>query len=371
MKAILIGLLFGMFVVLPVSATTFEVDKSTYTQGDTIVLSGTVSPVEPGTSITARILDPPKSGMIAIAVIIPDADGSFSETFKADGILWRLEGTYTMKLLYNMESFETTFDFVFAAPEPESNPEPAPVSEPESKPESKEPKPESKESKPEPKPESKPASKESDPESKPKQESAPESETSPASKDREPKTHIPGFPAQDRSPQYYMDKYDTEADYKAWFDSQFSDMTVESVVGYDQTHIGGFPAPDRSPQYYMDKYDTEADYKAWFDSQFPDETIHQILGFPEPVTLPDWIKNNARWWSMGQISDDDFISGIKFMLENGIIVIPNLPDSQESQNDAIPSWVRDGANWWSADKISEDEFVGMIKYLVESGIIAV
>jgi len=35
--------------------------------------------------------------------------------------------------------------------------------------------------------------------------------------------------------------------------------------------------------------------------------------------IPDWIKNNAKWWSEGKIPDDDFISGIKYLVEQGII----------------------------------------------------
>ncbi len=37
--------------------------------------------------------------------------------------------------------------------------------------------------------------------------------------------------------------------------------------------------------------------------------------------IPAWIKNNADWWSQGLISDDDFLKGIQFMVENGIIIV--------------------------------------------------
>ena len=74
---------------------------------------------------------------------------------------------------------------------------------------------------------------------------------------------------------------------------------------------------------------------------------------------------------MGQISDDDFISGIQFMIENHIIIIPNLPESAASSDGTVPSWVRNNANWWALDKISEKEFVSAIKFLIEKGIIIV
>ena len=35
--------------------------------------------------------------------------------------------------------------------------------------------------------------------------------------------------------------------------------------------------------------------------------------------IPDWIRNNAIWWSEGAISEDDFINGIEFLVQKGIV----------------------------------------------------
>ncbi|MDH3488358.1 MAG: hypothetical protein OEL82_10010 [Nitrosopumilus sp.] len=57
---------------------------------------------------------------------------------------------------------------------------------------------------------------------------------------------------------------------------------------------------------------------------------HGIIQIPETTKsgtsvtsqeIPSWIKNNADWWSQGLISDDDFLKGIQFMVENGIIAV--------------------------------------------------
>jgi hypothetical protein len=37
--------------------------------------------------------------------------------------------------------------------------------------------------------------------------------------------------------------------------------------------------------------------------------------------VPHWVKNNAIWWSEGQLTDDDFLVGIKYLLEKGIILV--------------------------------------------------
>jgi len=40
------------------------------------------------------------------------------------------------------------------------------------------------------------------------------------------------------------------------------------------------------------------------------------------MNIPGWIKNNAQWWAQNQITDEDFASGIEYMIKDGIIDIP-------------------------------------------------
>ncbi len=37
--------------------------------------------------------------------------------------------------------------------------------------------------------------------------------------------------------------------------------------------------------------------------------------------IPDWIKGNAGWWAAGQIDDNTFVSGIQWLITNGIMKI--------------------------------------------------
>ena len=174
---------------------------------------------------------------------------------------------------------------------------------------------------------------------------------------------------------------------------------------------------DKDPQSYVDRYNTESTYKNWFDSNFPDYTIYEAVGLAEPAKekVPAWIKNNAEWWSKGQIDDGTFVSGIQFLMTKKIIDIPDLPEQASEKarlsfvdpqkdpqsyidrynNEAsykewfdenypdytigeavgipepIPGWIKNNAKWWADGQISEDDFVGGIKWLVEQGIIKV
>jgi len=186
---------------------------------------------------------------------------------------------------------------------------------------------------------------------------------------------IPNFPSFDKTPQYYIDRYNHDQNYKSWFDSQFPFNSINDVVGYTLTTLDGFPSLDKSPQYYLDKYHNidgkNPNYKSWFDSNFPNSSIYNILGYVEPVSVPDWIRNNAEWWAIGEIPDYEFVAGIEYMLDKNIIMISNISPSGNISEDQIPEWIRNSAHWWSQDLISEDEFVSSLKFLIQEGIIVI
>ena len=42
---------------------------------------------------------------------------------------------------------------------------------------------------------------------------------------------------------------------------------------------------------------------------------------PAETSIPGWIKNNAGWWADGQIDDSSFVSGLQWLISNGIMKI--------------------------------------------------
>ena len=85
--------------------------------------------------------------------------------------------------------------------------------------------------------------------------------------------------------------------------------------------------------------------------------------------VPDWIKNNAGWWSNSAINDDSFIQGIQFLIKEKILNVSSTVI--ESEGDAkIPQWVKNNAAWWSEGVTSEEDFLNGIEYLIENGIIS-
>ena len=93
------------------------------------------------------------------------------------------------------------------------------------------------------------------------------------------------------------------------------------------------------------------------------------------TVLPDWVKNSARWWADGLISDGDFTQTIQYLIQNKIMVIPvgdlDYSDLLVTDYEPIPEWIQNNAGWWADGLISDGDFISGIKYLVEQGIIEV
>ena len=97
-------------------------------------------------------------------------------------------------------------------------------------------------------------------------------------------TNIENFPDPKKDPEYYIERYNSETEYKKWFDALFPNESIESIVNYKKTHIEGFPDNSKSPEYYIEKYYSEYVYKKWFDDNFPRERISNIVGINEEDT---------------------------------------------------------------------------------------
>ena len=94
-----------------------------------------------------------------------------------------------------------------------------------------------------------------------------------------------------------------------------------------------------------------------------------VIVMSDFLQIPTWIKNTAEWWANDQISDDDFVKSMKFLIQNDIMKIPSIPESSGDGETKIPSWIKNRAQWWSEDKLTDSDFVNGIKFLIENGIL--
>ena len=85
-------------------------------------------------------------------------------------------------------------------------------------------------------------------------------------------------------------------------------------------------------------------------------------------SIPKWVKNNAGWWVDEQIDDEAFVAGIQYMINNGIMYVPNT-DSVNSSVTEIPDWIKNNVGWWADNQISDDDFVKAMEWLITNGVI--
>jgi len=96
----------------------------------------------------------------------------------------------------------------------------------------------------------------------------------------------------------------------------------------------------------------------------------------QDAQIPNWIKNVAGWWASGVISENEFLTGIEYLINNNIILIDFVPcnykiQSQYGDIKSIPDWIKNNASWWSENLIDDIDFINGLQYLIEYKIIKI
>jgi hypothetical protein len=96
----------------------------------------------------------------------------------------------------------------------------------------------------------------------------------------------------------------------------------------------------------------------------------------QDAQIPNWIKNVAGWWASGIISETEFLTGIEYLVNNNIILINFVPcndkiQSQYGDTKSVPDWIKNNANWWSENLIDDTDFINGLQYLIEYKIIKI
>lgn len=87
--------------------------------------------------------------------------------------------------------------------------------------------------------------------------------------------------------------------------------------------------------------------------------------------IPDWLKINAKWYSMGMISGKEFAYSIQFLIKEELIQMDKTGGTNKSSlgEDAIPEWMQKSTGWWADGLVSDAEFISGLSHLVNIGVI--
>ena len=175
-------------------------------------------------------------------------------------------------------------------------------------------------------------------------------------------------------------------------DVNFTSLTIE-IVSYDDGFVEiSIPRglldstfDDDDDIFYILIDGTESDYIEVDSNEsiriliipfFINDQEIEVLGTnalsadPTEIEIPSWVKNNAGWWSEGLLQDSDFVAGIQYLIDDGVIIIRST-ESEENNNEEIPSWVKNNAGWWSEGLLQDSDFVAGIQYLISNGILII
>lgn len=80
------------------------------------------------------------------------------------------------------------------------------------------------------------------------------------------------------------------------------------------------------------------------------------------TVIPAWVKNTAKLWTEGKITDDQFMQSVQYLVSQKIIMVPYFPLSNISSQSLL-SWVKESAGAWANGQLSDDQFVNVLKYM--------
>jgi len=63
--------------------------------------------------------------------------------------------------------------------------------------------------------------------------------------------------------------------------------------------------------------------------------ISSINASSQSDVIPQWVKNNAKWWADDQISESEFIKGIQYLIDNNILRVSNQDEINKLTTDNV------------------------------------
>lgn len=135
--------------------------------------------------------------------------------------------------------------------------------------------------------------------------------------------------------------------------------------------VKGFPHPSYASKYYYDRYENEKAFRDWFDEVFPNSTIYKVVGQTNvTLAISSLLVQYADDWEDGKTGDREFANMISELIRYDVISVDEDIILQDSE-DIIPDWFRNIARWYADKTIAEEDFMNGLEYLIERGIISI
>ena len=82
----------------------------------------------------------------------------------------------------------------------------------------------------------------------------------------------------------------------------------------------------------------------------------------------------AQFWVDGDVSDREFTDALGFLIKESIIEVEVEPpltetDQPGEEEPQVPAWIATTTEWWINGEVPEDQFLEGIKWMIKNKII--
>ena len=96
--------------------------------------------------------------------------------------------------------------------------------------------------------------------------------------------------------------------------------------------------------------------------------------------VPSWVQSTAKFWVDKDVSDREFTDALGFLVKEKIIDVNVEPQEENKQEDPstlmtekeeskVPEWIGQTTKWWIEGQVPEDQFLEGIKWMIKNKII--
>jgi len=161
-------------------------------------------------------------------------------------------------------------------------------------------------------------------------------------------------------------KTDYSNDMNTWAIAASVTISLVLLVGLQSSAFANSEDGSKSCPFKGDKSDYGKNGVDYFEKHQSDKITNTSVD----EQLPSWLKSNAKWWASGQLNDNEFASGIKFLIEQDLITLSDDEISQTPSSEIqTPHWIKNTAGWWADGLVSDAEFVSGLEHLINNSII--
>jgi type VI secretion system secreted protein Hcp len=108
------------------------------------------------------------------------------------------------------------------------------------------------------------------------------------------------------------------------------------------------------------------------DKIFIDESTKNLLTDSKP-RVPIWVQTTAQFWIDKNVSDREFTDALGFLVKEKIIEVEVETQSgdaeQPPEEPQVPAWIATTTKWWVDGQVPEDQFLEGIKWMIKNNII--